>query len=264
MQFYTRDWLDNKELARCSPVSKAVLVGLMCLAHEGKPYGFLADSSGPLSNQYMASRCFVTGGQMSRSIQELVEHTRLTRADAGGLFIQRMVEDEAERIRRKEAGSKGGNPKLVKRVVNRVVEPPCQPRSDSDSVCVSSCSENTTIREIPQRARVADLNGIMSQRFDEVFSRWPRKTNRDSACRDWVSLVTVDIEDKVFACVDRYLASAEVARGAVRNLGSSVAREGWLVECAKDNWDCDWPPAVNGNGKDSGPELDYPTFEGRR
>ena len=83
-----------------------------------------------------------------------------------------------------------------------------------------------------------------------MYARWPRQTNRDNACRDWVSLVTVENEAKVLACVERYLGSAEVARGVVRNFGSSAAREGWLVECARNNWESNWPPA-SGNGKQS-------------
>lgn len=236
MQFYTRDWLDCKELARCSPISRAVLVGLMCLAHEGKPYGFLSDSSGPLSTPYMASRCFVTVGQMSKSIHELTEHTRLTRSESGGLFVPRMVEDEAERIRRTEAGRKGGNPNLVKQVVNHPLEPTRQPTSDSDSVSVFD-SGSVSLEKSAER----NQNG---NRFAEWLKPWPRCANVDQACRMWISVIdSAETEAAAFAARDRYLASDEVSRGAIMETAK------WLQAQKSANWEGRWPvpPARKGS-----------------
>ena len=124
MQFYTRDWLDNKELRRCSPAARAVLLDLMCLAHEGVPYGHLADKIGPLTDDYMASRCVISTERFRAALSELQSYQRVSTKD-NRLVIPRMVEDGAERLRRSEAGGKGGNPSLVKdldnREVNRVV-----------------------------------------------------------------------------------------------------------------------------------------------
>ena len=77
MRFFTRDWLDSKELRRCSPLARSVLVDLMALAHEGVPYGYLADKVGPLTVQYMASRCVVSSSHFLKAIAELVLHSRL-------------------------------------------------------------------------------------------------------------------------------------------------------------------------------------------
>ncbi len=82
-----------------------------------------------------------------------------------------------------------------------------------------------------------------SFRFEEVWENWPRKTGKDSACRDWLSVVSTENEAAVLACVQRYLRSDEVLRGAVRNLGSTMQKTGWLVECGRDGWACDWPAA---------------------
>lgn len=73
MQLYTRDWLDSKELRRCDPVSRAVLCDLMCLAHEGEPYGFLRDSIGPISHEYLAQRCMVSLALLRKCLKELRE-----------------------------------------------------------------------------------------------------------------------------------------------------------------------------------------------
>lgn len=80
-----------------------------------------------------------------------------------------------------------------------------------------------------------------SARFQELLARWPRKTGIDSAAMDWCSVVTVENEAEVFACANRYLESMEVAEGKVRNLGSTMDKPGWLIDCARDKWACEWP-----------------------
>jgi hypothetical protein len=113
MQFYTRDWLDNKELRRCSPAARAVLLDLMCLAHEGVPYGHLADKIGPLTEDYMASRCVISTSKLRSFLSELKANERLSATDQGVLFIQRMIEDAAVHVDKVKAGSSSkGNPKL--------------------------------------------------------------------------------------------------------------------------------------------------------
>lgn len=94
-------------------MARSVLIDLMALAHEGVPYGALADKSGPLSDAFMASRCVMGVGKFRASVSELLEHTRLTKGDDGVLAVPQMVEDEQARIDSILAGSKSkGNPKL--------------------------------------------------------------------------------------------------------------------------------------------------------
>ena len=40
-QFYPADWLGNKNLKRCTHAEKGMWVDLMCLFHDGEPYGVL-------------------------------------------------------------------------------------------------------------------------------------------------------------------------------------------------------------------------------
>ncbi len=110
-QFYSRDWLDNKELRRCSPESRSILADLMCLAHEGHDYGYLNDSVGSLTTEYMAARCAVPASKFQKCLAELIKNTRVHQ-DEKGFFIPRMVSDEDIRTRRAAGGSLGGNPNL--------------------------------------------------------------------------------------------------------------------------------------------------------
>jgi hypothetical protein len=83
--------------------------------------------------------------------------------------------------------------------------------------------------------RASDLNGQVSQRFDDLWQRWPRKEQRDRAARDWISLVTVENEAAAMACAERYLASKEVSEGIVKN------PHNFLEQQHRDSWGGDWP-----------------------
>ena len=107
MQFYTRDWMDCKELRRCTPEARAALVDLMCLASEGTPIGYLRDKIGPLSEAFMAERFHVPLPKLRRWIRELVVAERLHReVESGVLYVKRIVEDEVLRQKRAAGGSK--------------------------------------------------------------------------------------------------------------------------------------------------------------
>ncbi len=91
------------------------------------------------------------------------------------------------------------------------------------------------IKSALKPARAADLNGIAGNRFDEFWQRYPRQDDRDSAVRMYLSVVTADEEPLVFACLDRYAASDEVARRVV------MASWKWLEQQHRNQWGGRWP-----------------------
>ncbi len=162
MQFYSRDWLDNKELRQCSPTSRAILIDLMALAHEGHPYGVVASPSGPLSDTYLASRCMVHLLTLRASIKELLEHNRIHRNENGALYVKRMIEDERIRAARAAGGIKGGNPSMVTRKVNLPPNLTDEKKvnlasdSDSDSGFVSSSDTSSSKEKNNKEAKKID------------------------------------------------------------------------------------------------------------
>jgi len=116
LQLFTRDWLDNSELRRCSPASRAILIDLMCLAHEGIPYGTLTDKVGPLTEDFLISRCIVSKAIFRKAIEELAKACRISRLGDGSLCVPRMVKDEEVRLKRAAGGALGGNPEIPRKV----------------------------------------------------------------------------------------------------------------------------------------------------
>lgn len=173
MQFCTRDWLNNKELQRCSDESQAILIRLMCLAHEGTPYGYLADRIGPLTDDFMSAKCLKKLPQFRRAIIELVKYERLHR-DEKGYFVKRMVDDEALKVKRTVGGKLGGNPNLkvgieVNLPVNILENMGGEPPSESVSVsCIKSLK--------PEEKRNTSTESVL---LDFAWKRHAKFSNRE-------------------------------------------------------------------------------------
>lgn len=111
-------------------------------------------------------------------------------------------------------------------------EPEPSPVPEPDTHTPEPGATRPCVSVIP---RAVNLDGPISERFDEIWQRWPRKEQRDRALRDWLSFVTAANESSVMACAERYLASDEVARGVVKHLYN------WLEQQHRDGWAGDWP-----------------------
>jgi len=92
---------------------------------------------------------------------------------------------------------------------------------------------NGTARKIPSTAA--------SSRFEEFWELYPRKYGRAGVEREWMMYVSTDNEGAIFACLESYCKSADVARGAIMNPGSTNGKMGWLAQCAEDGWTSRWP-----------------------
>lgn len=109
-----------------------------------------------------------------------------------------------------------------------------------------TCAPPVTRNQEPDLLRVCGAGRSATgkaERFHEFWAKHPRKVDEDAAAREWLSYVTDENLEAVFACLERYLQSAEVERGTVMNAASSHDKLGWIARCAKDTWRCDWPRA---------------------
>lgn len=120
-------------------------------------------------------------------------------------------------------------------------------RSAYCEVCLTQTEAGATapiVCEQPPKPQSATgvLNGHTSQRFEEFWEKWPRQFGRDAAFAAWCSYVSTEIECDVFACLERFLLSRDVASGAVPMAGPTRDKPGWLADCSRDGWKgCNWP-----------------------
>lgn len=218
-QFHTRDWLDNKELRRCSPAARAILTDLMCLAHEGAAYGFLEDNIGYLTVRFMASRCCVTLAVFRKAWAELIQAERIHESDIdpGRFYIKRMVEDERVRLLRAAGGSLGGNPSIPRKVnlpsnlsssreVNRPLARAHVPRSGSDSGSDSDSSEE--VNQNSERARelvpIPDFGPEFQRVIGAFLAAGVKLSEQDTyqAAQEWASLLTPESRFAAAQCAE--------------------------------------------------------------
>jgi len=216
-------------------------------------------------------RCRVPEKQVDEWLRELKKRQLVDELPTGELVIhdwnehQFVSDNVTERVRKHRAKRKG----------NVSVTPPEQNRTEyrteqnthtrarrSEKVQIEPeqqvlvCVPESAAIPAPKTPRAADLTQPVSTRFDEFWERWPRKTGRDAAASAWCSYVTKENEQKVFACLERFLRSGDVARGAIPNAGPAPGKAGWLADCFRDQWECNWPAApANGNGHKAGASV---------
>lgn len=107
IQFYPGDWLRDTALRSVSPAARGVWMDLMCLMHDGDPYGHLAVNGRPLPEDRMAGMVGLTPEAFRPLLGELLDAGIPGRSPDGVLYSRRMVKDHQIRAVRSAAGKVG-------------------------------------------------------------------------------------------------------------------------------------------------------------
>ena len=218
---FTRDWLDDKLLRKCSPLARSILLDLMCLMHEGKPYGYLTDEMGNhLDDGYLIGRLSVTSKMYHAAIDELVSLQRINISPSGLYFCARMVKDEDIRLRRAAGGSRGGNPSLkVNHLVNYMDNTgPHACASRAESVIVNS-NLATEIKTLTGKYQEFLIEWQKPNSAGKVFSC----ADVDLGCQAWMSLIdagkiTAANIPQIFEGLARWKESTQWKKGMVHSV----------------------------------------------
>jgi hypothetical protein len=111
-QFYPGDWLRDTALLSCSVGARGLWIHMICLMHEGYPYGYLKVGDKVILPPNLARIVGATLLETEGWLAELESANVFSRDSEGCMFSRRMVRDENTRKLRAEGGSKGGNPNL--------------------------------------------------------------------------------------------------------------------------------------------------------
>jgi hypothetical protein len=146
-QFYPGDWLNDAALRMVSVGARGCWIDMLCLMHQGSPYGFLKVNGAVILPANLARMVGGTLREVSAWLAELEAAGVFSRDEEGCIYSRRMVRDHDIRTKRAEGGCKGGNPALINpykdngKVESKVNLPPnLQPTPSSSS---SSSSSNT-------------------------------------------------------------------------------------------------------------------------
>lgn len=170
-QFYPKEWIWDLNLRQCSAGARGVWADLLCLMHEGTPYGCL---SAPLN--LVLRVVGLTECEYSCFLEELGTHQVFSRNDSGMIYSRRMVRDEERRLLNKTNGKSGGNPRLVKASVNRA-------------------NELTRITEQEDEDEEKNIRTSSEKKESRIMQQWgefrslypPHRLDEEPACRAFLS-----------------------------------------------------------------------------
>lgn len=108
IRFFPTDWDTDKALKLCSLAAQGLWVRMLCIMHEGEPYGHLSIQGQGLSTGQLAELVGKPEKEVAPLVRELEQMSVFSKSDEGVPFSRRLVRDMHKRRVRKAAGSKGG------------------------------------------------------------------------------------------------------------------------------------------------------------
>lgn len=105
-QFYPGDWMHDTALRSCSLEARGLWIDMLCLMHQGQPYGHLTVGQKRIELPVLARMVGATDKAVKKSLAELEDAGVFTRTSAGIIYSRRMVRDEEIRQVRAAGGVK--------------------------------------------------------------------------------------------------------------------------------------------------------------
>lgn len=190
MKFYPEDWVGDPALSLCSLAAQGLWIRLICLAHNGTPYGHVTIGAGVRPDAPpVAPTPLLIGrlvGLSENAVKKLLKELEVagvfSRTDAGVIYSRRMVRDREFQELSASWGRSGGNPSLKPTAKGRVnpplgrgVFPESESESESESEQDARARAAVDIRKMPRLsdppARWESL--AQASEVDEDGSRHP-------------------------------------------------------------------------------------------
>lgn len=197
-QFYPGDWLRDTALRTCSVSARGLWIEMICLMHEGSPYGHLKVGQKVILPSDLARMVGAKTRDVNRWLAELFRSNVCEKRDDGTVLSRRMVRDEEIRLKRAAGGAKGGNPALLGdrgglSKVGRKDNLPSNLRPTPSSASASSSSSAPSEQE-------GTPNGVLS---GLLFGEDGSKVNWQAIIIRWNDLAKVNDRPKIFSMNDK-------------------------------------------------------------
>ena len=150
---------------------------MLCLMHEGQPYGHLKVGRKVIDKVNLASMVGEALADVEVWLEELDLAGVYSKTPDGTIISRRMIRDESLRRKRAAGGKLGGNPKLMVNLEdNQGVKQKPTPSSSSSS---------------PPSSTPLDIKNIYSLEFDQAWKDYPKRANNPEkgAWKAWAARV---------------------------------------------------------------------------
>lgn len=112
MKFYPSDWRADAMLRLCSISARGLWAEMMCIMHDGEPYGSLLVNGKRIDKKQLAGLAAVSEKDCVALLIELEGNGVFSRDPDGTIYSRRMRRDYQKAIKDKANGKNGGNPRL--------------------------------------------------------------------------------------------------------------------------------------------------------
>ncbi len=236
-QFYPGDYLRDMRLRQCSAESRGVWMDMLCLMHQGLPYGHLRDESGDIAIKSLARLVGLSPSQLGKCLSELESHGVFSRDEKGGIFSRRMARDEEIRLARANGGSASlKNPSVPRKkdilpTILRGKSCPILPPEEEDR----RTEESLKPLERQTTGALSESIDLLNFRLS-IYRQWKKPSNK--------YLCFKLIEDKISSGVEPQKLTAGIG-----NWATYFGAIGWQYCGVKleavldsDTWEYDPPP----------------------
>jgi hypothetical protein len=126
-KFWWQDWRSDSSLRACSLAARGLWMELLCIAHEGTPYGHVTIGGVAPTDAELARMVGVSVKKIPFLISELERYGVFSRDDNGVIFCRRMIRDNATSEAGRENISKRWGPNGTTPPNRGATSPPTSP-----------------------------------------------------------------------------------------------------------------------------------------
>lgn len=175
-QFYPGDWLRSADLRSCSVGARGLWIEMICLMHDGSPYGYLKVNNKVILPANLARMVGATTQEIEGWLAELSD-AGVYSLDGDCIYSRRMVKDEEIRLKRAAGGHLGGNPALTNHG-NKV----------PDKVNLPANLEPTPAFAFASALKTKPMGEKSPELFDKFWKAYPKKKAKGAAEKAWAKI----------------------------------------------------------------------------
>lgn len=163
LHFYPGDWTKDPGVQALGFFERGVWFEIILMMHESTERGALLLNHKPMPQDALAKLLGLDNQTLTKTISTLIDYGVASFREDGALINRRMIRDEEVRKTRKECGSKGGNPALLKQKEEKgkkEVKQECNQMHDTDTVIDT---------DIPKKENDKVLQNSEIRKIEPVF-----------------------------------------------------------------------------------------------
>ena len=153
-KFFTRDYMTDGKLQKCSLAEQGLWMRMLCLMWTGDRRGYLESGGEATTPEELARAVGADFDEVSECLAQLERRKVFSRDGNGVIYSRRIIADDLAAEECRTNGSRGGNPNIthktqrgvnppVKGRVNPPVNPPVNLESDTESDTESDSKTDT-------------------------------------------------------------------------------------------------------------------------